>query len=113
MYNRIESEKMLIELYGYKSCGEKHCENYFTNWHISFYLFEKFGFDKRKAHLSSLINSGQMTRKEALDLVAENPTYPTLGIEDRVMKYPKRSHDEFKKDEWLFNLIGSIIKKLR
>ena len=110
MYNRKESEKMLTEKYGFKSTGEKHFENYFTWWHISFYLFEKFGFDKRKAHLSSLVNSGQMTREEALALSAENPTYPTLSIESRVMKYPKRSHDEFKKDEWLYNLIAKFVK---
>ena len=101
---------MLTEKYGFKSTGEKHFENYFTWWHISFYLFEKFGFDKRKAHLSSLVNSGQMTREEALALSAENPTYPTLSIESRVMKYPKRSHDEFKKDEWLYNLIAKFVK---
>ena len=113
MYNRKESEKMLIEKYGFKSTGEKHCENIFTWWFQNYYLFEKFGIDKRKAHYSSLINSGQMTRKEAMDLLSENPIYPRLGIEERVMKYPRRSHDDYKKDEWLFNFIGSIVKTLR
>lgn len=112
-YNRGESEKMLSESYGYKSTGEKHCENVFTQWHISYYLFEKFGIDKRKAHYSSLINSGQMTRGEAMNLLSDRPIYPRLGIEDRVMKYPKHSHDDYEKDEWLFNLIGSIVRVLQ
>jgi len=113
MYSSKESKKMLAEKFGWKPYGNKHEENVFTSWHMNFYLFEKFGIDKRKAHYSSLINSGQMTRKEAMDLLSENPIYPRLGIEERVMKYPRRSHDDYKKDEWLFNFIGSIVKTLR
>lgn len=109
-YNRSFAEKLLIEKYGFKSTGGKHEENYFTWWHMNWYLFEKFGIDKRKAHLSSLIMSGQMTRQEALDIVNENPVYPEFGIEAKVLKYPKREHSEFKQDEWLFNLIGKMVK---
>ena len=107
-YNRKESEQMLIERYDYKSTGEKHEENYFTWWFQNFYLFEKFSFDKRKAHLSSLINSGQMTRSDAMFLLTANPEYPELGIEKKVMAYPKRKHDEFKKDN--YDLIAKIVK---
>ena len=113
MYNRKESERMLIEKYGYKSTGEKHEENYFTWWFQNFYLYEKFGYDKRKAHYSSLINSGQMTRDEALFLLTANPVYPKFGIEKRVMEYPKKSHYDFKTDEWLFNAISKFIKLWR
>ena len=109
-YNRSEAIKILKEKYGFQETGEKHEENYFTQWFQNYYLFEKFNIDKRKPHYASLINSGQMTRKEAMDLLAENPVYPSLGIEERVMKYQKRSHDEFKKDEWLYNLIAKIVK---
>ena len=112
-YNRSESIKLLQEKYGFKSTGEKHEENYFTWWFQNFYLFTKFGIDKRKAHYSSLINSGQMTRKEAMDLLADRPVYPQLGIEDKVMQYPKRSHNEFATDERLFNFISSVIRGLR
>lgn len=113
MYNRIESEQMLTKKYDYKSTGAKHEENYFTWWFQNYYLFEKFGFDKRKTHLSSLINSGQMTRKEALDELGKDPVYPQLGFEKKVMSYPKRSHNEYKKDEKLFNFIGKCVKLLR
>ena len=111
-YNREEAIKLLEEKYGYKNYGEKHCESTFTWWYQNFYLFQKFGIDKRKAHLSSLINSGQMTRKEAMNITMQAPIFPELGIELKVLKYPKRSHCDFKTDEKLFNFLSKIIRKL-
>jgi hypothetical protein len=112
-YNWEESKKLLAENYGWKDYGGKHRESIFTWWYQDFYLFEKFGIDKRKAHLSSLICSGQMTRDKALELLGENPVYPKLGIEHRVMRYPKHSHYDFKTDEWLYNIICNVVKFFR
>jgi len=106
-YNRVEAEKMLIKEYGFVSTGEKHEENFYTWWFQNFYLYEKFGIDKRKAHFSSLINSGQMTHQSAMDLLMENPVYPKLGLEEKIMKYPKRSHKEFKTDEKLWRFLAT------
>jgi hypothetical protein len=33
----------------------------------------KYGVDKRKAHFASLINSGQMTREEAMEILKTDP----------------------------------------
>ena len=110
-YNREKSIKMLEEKYGYKSYGDKHCENVFTTWYMNYYLYEKFGIDKRKAHLSSLINSGQMTRKEAMELLQKNPEYPKLGVEGIILGYKKRPYTDFKTDEKLYNLICKVIRK--
>ena len=112
-YNREESIKLLEKEYGYKSYGEKHCESVFTQWFQNWYLFEKFNIDKRKAHLSSLINSGQMKRWDAVMETMKSPVYPRFGIEGKVLKYKKRSHYEFKTDEWLYNLISKFIKLWR
>lgn len=112
-YNRTESLKMLQEKVGYKDYGEKHCESNFTWWYQGYYLFEKFGIDKRKAHFSSLINSGQMTREEAMQQLQASPTFPSLGLEKRVKAYPKREHRDFKTDEKTFRLIGRFVKLLR
>ena len=103
-YNRKDSIELLQNECGWQDYGDKHEESIFTKWFQNFYLFEKFSFDKRKAHYSSLINSGQMTRDEALFLLTASPVYPELGIEKKVMSYPKHSHDYYKKDEkiWLF-----------
>lgn len=112
-YNREEAIKTLENKYGWKPYGEKHCENIFTWWFQNYYLFEKFGIDKRKAHLSSLIVSGQITRKEALSALESNPIYPELGLEGKIMKYPKREYSEFKTDEKLYNFIRKIVKLCR
>lgn len=100
---------MLIETYGFQTTGEKHEENIFTKWYQNFYLFEKFGIDKRKAHYASLINSGQMTRKEAMDLLTYSPVYPLLGIEGKVLKYPKGRHEDYKQDKW-YGRIAKFVK---
>lgn len=112
-YDRKESEQMLIDTYGFQSTGEKHEESVFTKWYQNFYLYEKFGIDKRKAHYASLINSGQMTREEAMSLLTTSPVYPEIGIENKVLKYPKQRHEDFNNDEALFELISKIIKQIK
>lgn len=94
-YNRAEAERLLIQTYAYVSTGEKHEENYFTWWFQNFYLFERWGIDKRKAHYASMINSGQMTREEAMFKLTANPVYPELGFEKRALGYPKREHSYY------------------
>ena len=109
-YNKAEAVKLLQDKYGFQDYREKHCESTFTWWFQNFYLFTKFGIDKRKAHLSSLINSGQMTRSEALEILAGNPEYPALGLEHKVMQYPIRPHSDFKSDAKLYAFISRFVK---
>ena len=49
---------------GWCDYGNKHYESAFTKFLQAYYLPEKFGYDKRLAHLSSLVVSGQMTKAE-------------------------------------------------
>jgi len=112
-YNRAKAIKILEDKYGWQDYGEKHGESVFTKWFQNYYLFEKFSIDKRKAHLSSLINSGQMTRNEALDELGKCPVYPEIGLEKRVMRYPKRSYKNFKTDEKLWKFLTTSIRLLK
>lgn len=50
---------------GWRSYGRKHGESHFTKLFQNYYLPERFGYDKRRPHLSSLIASGQMSRAQA------------------------------------------------
>lgn len=112
-YDREGAIDILEKEYGYKTYGEKHNESIYTKWHINWYLYEKFGIDKRKAHLSSLIMSGQISRKEAKEVLLTNPIYPQLGIEERVMGYKIKPYTDYATDEYIFNFISKCIKACR
>lgn len=64
-YNGAKAE--IAEELGWVDYGGKHYESVFTRYFQGYYLPMKFGFDKRLAHLSSLVLSHQMTRDEALE----------------------------------------------
>lgn len=63
-----------LEPIGWRSYPRKHGESLFTKFFQNHYLPTKFGFDKRRPHLSSLIASGMTTREEAVALLQE-PLY--------------------------------------
>lgn len=65
-YIKSDAEKLLIKKYNWEPFQHKHHESRFTRFYEDFWLPRKFGFEKRRAHFSSLILTGQMTRKEAL-----------------------------------------------
>ena len=73
-YRYDDAKKTITEELGWRDYGGKHYESVFTRYFQGYYLPQKFGFDKRKAHFSSLIMSGQMTRDDALKKL-ESPTY--------------------------------------
>lgn len=55
-----------LERVGWRAYPRKHGESIFTKFFQNYYLPTKFGLDKRRPHLSSLICSGQISRTEAL-----------------------------------------------
>lgn len=66
-YNKKEVKGIITEVLGWRDYGGKHYESVFTRFYQGYILPRKFGIDKRKAHFSNLICSGQMTREEALE----------------------------------------------
>jgi hypothetical protein len=73
-YNKEKAIAELEATMGWCFYGRKHGESHFTKLFQNYYLPMKFGYDKRRAHLSSLIVSGQMSREEALYRLQE-PLY--------------------------------------
>lgn len=65
-YNKKDALKVLETELSWKNYGNKHDESLFTKFYQDVILPQKFNVDKRKAHLSSLICSNQMSRAEAL-----------------------------------------------
>lgn len=73
-YDKQKAKELLMAEYNWKDYGGKHYESVFTRFYQGYILNRKFKVDKRKAHLSSLIMAGQITRQQALDEL-NNPAY--------------------------------------
>lgn len=119
-YNKKEVKKILHSEFGWEDYGGKHYESIFTKFYQAYILPTKFGIDKRKAHLSTLICSGQITRADALKEL-EKPLYVNeeveedkhyvlakLGLSEKefenIMKLPIKKHEEYgiQKNMWIY-----------
>ena len=111
-YSKKDAKETIIREMGWKDYGGKHYESIFTRFYQSYILPRKFGIDKRKAHLSTLICSGQITREEALEELKQ-PIYDPKKIEEDkeyvikklgltpgefedIMRLPVKSHAEYR-----------------
>lgn len=81
-YRKDEAIELLSERFGWQRYPHKHYESRFTRFYEGYWLPTKFGYDKRRAHFSSLILTGQMTRAEALERLAQPPYDPVLARQD-------------------------------
>jgi N-acetyl sugar amidotransferase len=88
-YNKAIAIKELETTIGWRSYGRKHCESFFTKFFQNYYLPTKFGYDKRRPHLSSLIVSGQLTRDEAM-VELEKPLYDRHELEADIEYFCKK-----------------------
>lgn len=110
-YVKKDALKLLQAELGWRDYGGKHFESIYTRFYQGYILPKKFGFDKRKCHLSSLICAGEITRADALKRLEEEP-YPlalqkedlayvcdkfslTLAEFDALMALPPRSFWDF------------------
>lgn len=98
-YHKAQAKEIITKEMGWRDYGGKHYESIFTRFYQGYVLIEKFGFDKRRAHLSNLILSGQITRDEALAEIATPAYDPNLLEEDKtyVAKKLGFSMEEFEK----------------
>jgi len=70
-FNKTDAEKLLKEKFDWEPYKHKHHESRFTRFYEDYWLPRKFGYEKRRAHFSSLILTGQMTRDEALERISK------------------------------------------
>jgi len=77
-YKKGEAMKELQDSFAWQYYGGKHYESRFTKFFQGWYLPTKWGYDKRLAHLSSLVASNEITRDQALNEF----TMGTLPISD-------------------------------
>ena len=110
-YNKAHVKELIQKELHWRDYGGKHYESIWTRFYQGYILPTKFKVDKRKAHLSDLIFSNQITKEEALKEL-EKPIYPQeqfnvdfefvlkkLGLSEEefesIMKKTPRSHYDF------------------
>ena len=70
-FDKATAERELEQSYGWKPFQHKHHESRFTVFFEDYWLPKRFGFEKRRAHFSSLVMTGQMSRQKALARIAK------------------------------------------
>jgi N-acetyl sugar amidotransferase len=123
-YRKSDAMKTLNDEIGWQYYGGKHYESFFTRFTQAYMLPEKFKVDKRRAHLSTLICNGELTRDEALKLL-EDDLYPPdmlrndidfvcrkFGISphdfDELMNMPPKSYKDYPNSEQALSLVYKI-----
>jgi N-acetyl sugar amidotransferase len=126
-YRKEQAMDILQRDIGWQYYGGKHHESRFTKFFQGYYLPKKFNIDKRRAHLSSMIVSGQVTREKALEEMSRE-VYSESEIEDdleyvakkldwtveefiEILNTPPGSHSDFANNDFLFSM-GLKYKRL-
>ena len=89
-YNKTLAMNILHDNLGYRPYPYKHYESIFTRFYQGFLLPRKFGVDKRRLHLSTLIISGQMSRNEAIRLMEQSPYVREQDLEHDIEYFLKK-----------------------
>ncbi|MEI6766181.1 MAG: N-acetyl sugar amidotransferase [Bacteroidota bacterium] len=127
-YDREEAIKTMEKELGWRYYGGKHHESRFTKFFQAYYLPVKFGYDKRRAHYSSLILAGQENRESALaamneksykdNEIGEDLDYIAKKLDwtpeefNAIIHQPNKTYKDYPSNEWIFNLGFKIRKKL-
>jgi aminotransferase len=128
-YVKSNAVKEMQQKFGYRSYLRKHGESKFTRFFQEYYLPQKFNIDKRKAHFSSQIVAGTLSRDDALELL-KRPLYDPdeleidieyitkkLGFsrEDwaSIMAAKPKSFKDYPNNSLLFDHNNPLVRKLR
>ncbi len=128
-YNKAKAKALIQSDLGWRDYGGKHFESIYTRFFQGYILPTKFGFDKRRAHLSTLVCAGEIGRDEALREMDKEP-YPAvelardreyvpkkLGITndefEQIMSAPPRQHGDYPSNRFLFHDLQSLRERFK
>lgn len=126
-FTRKSMVETLSREYGYVEYGQKHFEDLITKFLEGWWQPTRFGHDIRRAQLSSLVVTGQMSRDEALAILEKPPlseeeskklfseVAEKLGItEEELMSYHELPEctEKFRSQEKLYNFGIRLYEKL-
>jgi N-acetyl sugar amidotransferase len=118
-YNKQEVKDFISKELGWRDYGGKHYESVFTKFYQAYILPEKFKVDKRKAHLSTLIFSGQISKEQVIAEL-QKPLYTPEDFKidydfvlkkfdltdkefQKLMQNPVKKHTDFEVETSLFS----------
>ena len=123
-----EAEDELERRYGWQRFQHKHHESRFTRFYEDYWLPRRFGYQKRRAHFSSLIMTGQMTRAEALERISRPEmdehflqqefefVAHKLGLTvtelQQLFDLPKKTYRDYKNKRWLIGMGATVLRRL-
>lgn len=127
-YIKKDAEEELSRLYGWQKFQHKHHESRFTRFYEDYWMPRKFGYHKRRAHFSSLILTGQMTRDDALDRLSRpemdeqflNQEFEyvahKLGLTvdelQEIFDGENKTYHDYKNKRWLIGLGARVLSAL-
>ena len=127
-YVKRDAEDELERRFGWQRFQHKHHESRFTRFYEDYWLPRKFGFHKRRAHFSSLIMTGQMTREAALDrllrpemdehfLMQEfeyvaNKLDLSVAELQEIFDGPNKTYREYRNKRWAIGLGANVMSML-
>ncbi|MCG9022850.1 N-acetyl sugar amidotransferase [Laribacter hongkongensis] len=127
-YIKKVAEDELEHRFGWRRFKHKHHESRFTRFYEDYWLPRRFGYEKRRAHFSSLIMTGQMTREQALDRISRpemDEHFLTQEFEyvahklgltvdelQALFEMPKTTFRDYKNKRDLIGLGGNLMRKL-
>lgn len=127
-YVKKDAEDELESRFGWQRFQHKHHESRFTRFYEDYWLPRRFGYEKRRAHFSSLIMTDQMTRDQALDRISR-PEMDELFLKqefeyvahklgltvDELQAFfdmPKKTFRDYKNKRDLIGLGANVMRKL-
>ena len=126
-YNKDDVENKLSKIWGWQKFKHKHHESRFTRFFEDYWLIKKFGYDKRRAHLSSLILTGQMKREDALERITKQEMsdefhskefrYVSSKLEiseselRKIFNGENKTYKSYSNNKWLINLGKNFLIK--
>lgn len=127
-YVKKDAEDELERRFGWQRFQHKHHESRFTRFYEDYWLSRRFGYEKRRAHFSSLIMTGQMTRDQALDRISRPEmdehflkqefeyVAHKLGLTtdelQALFDMPKKTFRDYKNKRDLIGIGANIMRKL-
>ncbi len=102
-YVKEDAMEFLKQNLDWKYYGGKHYESKYTGFIQSYYLYEKFPIDYRRATLSSQICLGDATREQALEELKTKP-YDPVKVEAEKQYIAKKLQIPLEEFERIINL---------